>query len=147
LTKTNECVFCKIVKMELPAHLVFEDKTVIAFLDIKPLNPGHTLVIPKKHYRWVWDIPEVGEYFESVRHVAIALQKAMKTEMIVSGISGVGESKWMHAHTHLVPRFQGDGHGDFVNSRDAKDIPNEEMRDIAEKIREKCSTRPNGATS
>lgn len=122
--------------MELPAHRLFENEGIIAFLDIKSLNPGHTLVISKKHYRWVWDIPEVGKYFESVRHVVKALQKAMKTEMIVSGISGIGESKWMHAHTHLVPRFPGDGHGDFVNSQNAKDIPSEEMRDIAEKIRE-----------
>jgi histidine triad (HIT) family protein len=122
--------------MELPAHRLFDNKSVIAFLDINPLNPGHTLVIPKKHYRWVWDIPDVGKYFESVRHVAKALQKAMKTEMIVSSIFGIGESKWMHAHTHLLPRFPGDGHGEGVNVRNAKDIPSEEMRLIAEKIRE-----------
>ncbi len=135
----NECVFCEIVKGKLPAYRVFEDEGFVALLDIQPLNPGHTLVIPKKHYRWVWDIPNVGKYFEIVRYIAKGLQKAMKTEMIVSDISGIGVSKWMHAHTHLVPRFTGDGHGDFVNTQNTKDIPGEDMKTIAENIRGSCS--------
>lgn len=128
----QECAFCRIVKTELPAYRVYEDESFVAFLDVRPLNPGHTLVIPKKHYRWVWDIPEVGKYFEIVRHIAKGLQRTMKTEWIVSDIAGVGVA---HAHIHLVPRFLGDGHGEFVNLQNVKDLPPERMRTIAENIR------------
>ncbi|MEI7463544.1 MAG: HIT domain-containing protein, partial [Candidatus Taylorbacteria bacterium] len=61
------CIFCKIINKEIPANIIYEDADFLAFLDIRPLSPGHMLVIPKKHYRWVWDVPNVGEYFEVVR--------------------------------------------------------------------------------
>src|SRR5713226_7080937 len=108
----EECTFCKIVNKELPSYSILEDEDFIAFLDIRPMNPGHTLVVPKRHHRWVWDIPEAGKYFETVRRIAKALQRTMKTEWVVADIAGLGVS---HAHVHLVPRFSGDGHGEFVN--------------------------------
>ncbi|MDP9249341.1 MAG: HIT domain-containing protein, partial [bacterium] len=65
----QECIFCKIVKGEVPAIKVYEDENFLAFLDIRPMGPGHTQVIPKKHYRFVWDLPaqagvpgNTGEY-------------------------------------------------------------------------------------
>ena len=61
---TSNCIFCKIVKGEIPSHKVYENEKFLAFLSIEPESPGHTLVIPKEHYRWVWDVPEAGEYFE-----------------------------------------------------------------------------------
>jgi len=61
------CIFCKIVKGEIPAYKIYEDENFLAFLDINPQSPGHTQVIPKRHYRWVWDIPNVGAYFEVVK--------------------------------------------------------------------------------
>ena len=128
-----DCVFCKIAKGEIPCHKVYEDKDFLAFLDINPLNPGHTLVIPKKHYRWVWDIEDIGEYFETIKKIAKALQKSMNTEWIVCDVAGVGVS---HAHTHLVPRFDNDGHEEFLNLKNIKKISKEEMENIAKKIRE-----------
>src|SRR6185369_11779871 len=65
----DNCVFCKIIKKEIPAEVVYEDKDFLAFLDIHPQSPGHTQVIPKNHYRWVWDYPNVGKYFEIVKTV------------------------------------------------------------------------------
>jgi histidine triad (HIT) family protein len=128
----EDCVFCKIVRKELPALMIFEDEQFIAFLDIRPLNPGHTLVSPKKHHRWVWDVPEAGRYFETVRMIAKTLQKTMNTEWVVADIGGMGVP---HAHVHVIPRFPGDGHGEFVNAQNVKKIPAEEMSRIAEKIR------------
>ena len=128
----KDCIFCKIVRKELPSYLIFEDKNFIAFLDIHPLNPGHTLVSPKKHHRWVWDVPEAGRYFETVRLIAKTLQKTMSTEWVVADIGGMGVA---HAHVHVIPRFPGDGHGEFVNPQKFKAIPPEEMKRIAEKIR------------
>src|SRR3989344_4473813 len=107
----SDCIFCKIVKKEIPSKIVYEDKISFAFLDIKPYNLGHTLVIPKKHYRWVWDIKEIGEFFKSVNKVANAIRKGLKTEFVVSLI--VGEEV-PHAHVHLVPRFKDDGHGSAI---------------------------------
>src|SRR5205823_2154970 len=80
----EDCVFCKIIREELPSYSVFDDGDYIAFLDIRPMNPGHTLVVPKLHYRWVWDVPEAGRYFETVTRIAKALQKTMKTEWIAA---------------------------------------------------------------
>ena len=65
-----DCIFCKIVAGEIPSHKVYEDSDYLAFLDIRPLNPGHTLVVPKKHYRWVWDDPDIGKYYQAVGRVA-----------------------------------------------------------------------------
>ena len=128
----ENCVFCKIVRKELPSYSVFEDGDYIAFLDIRPMNPGHTLVVPKLHYRWVWDVPEAGRFFETVTRVAKALQKTMKTEWVAADVAGMGVA---HAHIHLIPRFLQDGHGEFVNGRNVKTIPTEQMKTIAETIR------------
>ena len=128
----ENCVFCKIVRKELSSYSVFEDGDYIAFLDIRPMNPGHTLVVPKLHYRWVWDVPEAGRFFETVTRVAKALQKTMKTEWVAADVAGMGAA---HAHIHLIPRFPQDGHGEFVNGRNVKTIPTEQMKTIAETIR------------
>jgi len=128
-----DCIFCKIVKGEIPSHKVYEDKNFLAFLDINPLNAGHTLIIPKKHYRWVWDVSNVGEYFEVVRKVVKKIQKAMNTEFVASGIAG---NDIPHAHIHLVPRYDNDSHGGWIKPENIKKIPKEEMEKIARKIRE-----------
>lgn len=103
----SECVFCKIVKKELPAHIVYEDEHFLAFLDIHPLSPGHTLVIPKDHYRWVWDVPSdrstspnIADYFSIAQKIALAQKSAFKQEAIWSKL--VGE-EIHHAHVWVFP--------------------------------------------
>ncbi len=96
----ENCVFCKIVRGEIPSHKVYEDDNFLAFLDINPQSPGHCMVIPKKHYRWVWDVPNVGDYFEVARKIALAQQKAFETEWILSKV--VGEDV-PHAHIWVFP--------------------------------------------
>src|SRR5579872_5638508 len=96
----DDCIFCKIIRGEIPSYKVYEDEYFLAFIDIQPQSPGHTLVIPKKHYRWVWDVPHVGEYFEVVRKIAKAQQKAFNTDWILSKI--VGEEV-EHAHIWVYP--------------------------------------------
>lgn len=95
-----DCIFCKIVCNEIPAHKVYEDESFLAFLDINPLSPGHALVIPKKHYRWVWDLPNAGKYFEVVQKIAVAQKKAFDTDFVLSKI--VGEEV-PHAHIWIYP--------------------------------------------
>jgi histidine triad (HIT) family protein len=95
-----DCIFCKIVKGEIPAHKVYEDEYFIAFLDIHPQSPGHAQVIPKSHYRWVWDVQNAGAYFEVVKKVAQAQQKAFGTEWVLSKIVG---DEVPHAHIWVYP--------------------------------------------
>ncbi len=128
----DDCIFCKIIKEEIPCYKVYEDEDVLAFLDIRPLNPGHTLVIPKKHFRWVWDIENIGKHYEAVKKIANVLKKVYKTDRVVSLVVG---DEVEHAHTWLVPRFKNDGHGDTINSKNIKEISEEEMEKIAEKVR------------
>jgi histidine triad (HIT) family protein len=94
------CIFCKIVNKEIPAHIVYEDDNFLAFLDINPTSPGHTQVIPKTHYRWVWQVPNAGEYFEVAKKIALAQQKAFDTDFILSKVFG---DEVPHAHIWVFP--------------------------------------------
>jgi len=116
MSKNNteqNCIFCKIVAKKIPAHTIYEDANFLAFLDINPISPGHTLVIPKNHYRWVWDIPSeenngsnVREYFAITQKIALAQKKAFSQEMILSKI--VGEDV-PHAHIWVYPSTETKG--------------------------------------
>jgi len=102
-----DCIFCKIVKGEIPATKVYEDDSFLAFMDISPRSPGHVQVIPKEHYRWVWDTPNTGAYFEVVTKIAKAQQKAFNTESIWSQVRG---DEVPHAHIWVFPhdKLEGD---------------------------------------
>ena len=108
--KDPNCVFCKIAAGEIPAYKVYEDEHFFAFLDINPQSPGHTQVIPKEHYRWVWDVPNAGAYFEVVKKIAQAQQKAFQTELIRSQIFG---DEVPHAHIWIWPNEESGSKKDF----------------------------------
>ncbi len=95
-----QCIFCKIAAGELPCLKVYEDANFMTFLDKFPQKPGHCQVIPKKHYRWVWDVPNLGPYFEVCGKIANAQRKAFNTEFIQSRIIG---DEVPHAHIWLIP--------------------------------------------
>jgi histidine triad (HIT) family protein len=102
-----DCIFCKIIKGEIPASKVYEDKDYIAFLDLRPVNKGHTLLIPKKHYRWVWDIgAESKELMAIAGKIANAIKKATGCHLVAMTVVG---DEVEHAHLHLIPRFTDDG--------------------------------------
>jgi histidine triad (HIT) family protein len=103
----ENCIFCKIAKHEIPAHIVYEDDDFLAFLDINPQSPGHTLVIPKEHHRWVWDLPNnadshpnVRDYFSVAAKIAVAQRKAFGQEAIWSKVMG---DEVPHAHIWVLP--------------------------------------------
>ncbi len=98
--KDKNCIFCKIVAKEIPAHIVYEDNEFLAFLDNFPQSPGHTQVVPKDHYRWVWDTPNTAAYFEIAKKIALAQRKAFNTEFILSKIIG---DEVPHAHIWVFP--------------------------------------------
>lgn len=130
----DNCIFCKIAKGEIPSYKVYEDPYFLAFLDITPRNPGHTLVVTKKHFRWVWDVDDKTTEKQGVvvKKIANALKKALNTNLVISFVIG---EEVQHAHTHLVPRFPDDGHGTLIDLKNKKQISKEEMQQIGEKIK------------
>jgi histidine triad (HIT) family protein len=95
-----DCLFCRIVKGEVPCYKIYEDEKFLAFLDAFPLTPGHTLVIPKQHFRWVWDVEPAGEYFEVIKKVANQFRKVLSEDFLPSVTLGEAVP---HAHYHLLP--------------------------------------------
>ena len=108
-----DCIFCKILKGEIPCSKVYENNKVLAFLDIGPVHKGHTLVIPKEHYETILDIPE--DLLKEVIAVTKKVSKAVKQGVEADGIS-IGQSNFKaggqvvpHLHFHIMPRFSEDG--------------------------------------
>ncbi len=107
----ESCIFCKIVAKQAPASIVYEDNSTMAFLDIRPLNMGHTLVIPKGHYVDIFDIPEAD--LVRVHAVSKQLAAAVKKATNADGISIIQQNgkaagqDIFHLHVHVVPRFAG----------------------------------------
>lgn len=136
-----DCVFCDIVAGRNPHEIIYEDAEFLGFLDRYPLNPGHTQFIPKQHVRWVWDMEkqEIGFLFMKVQRVVKALQKVFNTEWIIADTGGIGVA---HAHVHLVPRFEDDGHGELPDPKILREIPENEMEDIARRIRAEIERTP-----
>ena len=108
-----ECIFCRIVKGEIPCFTVFEDSSVLAFLDIGPVNFGHTLVITKKHYADFLDMPEkaIAHVFTAAQKIAPAVMKGTSAGGFNIGMNNRKASGQIvfHAHLHIIPRFEGDG--------------------------------------
>jgi histidine triad (HIT) family protein len=94
------CVFCEIVAGTRPAEIVYQDDTFIAFLDIRPRSAGHTLVIPKKHERWVWDVEPQDEYWLLARRIARAQKRAFAAEAVWCNVIG---DEVPHAHIWVYP--------------------------------------------
>jgi len=108
-----DCIFCKIVKGDIPCARIYETEHVLAFLDVAPVAPGHALVIPKAHYATLFDLPEeVGcRLFAALAPVGRAIMAATKATGInvqMNNYESAGQVVF-HAHLHLIPRRAGDG--------------------------------------
>jgi histidine triad (HIT) family protein len=107
----SRCVFCDIVAGSVPASKVLESEEVVAFLDHRPLLPGHVLVVPRTHYAVLADLPhaEVGPFFVNVQRIATAVEAAMKADGSFVAINIKISQSVPHLHVHVVPRRKGDG--------------------------------------
>jgi histidine triad (HIT) family protein len=107
----NSCVFCKIARKQAPASLVYEDEDVLAFLDKRPLNEGHTLVIPKEHYETIYETPEeqIAYLHKIVKRTALAVKKATKADgiSIIQQNGKAAGQEVFHLHVHVIPRYEG----------------------------------------
>lgn len=126
----DTCIFCKILNGALPAYKVWENENFLAFLDINPVNPGHTLIIPKHHIDYVFDLEEplYSELFQITKDLAEPLQRAMQAKRIGVVIEGFSVP---HLHVHLVPI----NNVNELNPTRAKRATPEELAAVAVKIR------------
>jgi histidine triad (HIT) family protein len=108
---TNGCKFCQIIAGEIPAHFVLDADDVVAFLDHRPLFPGHTLVLPREHIVVLADLREkqVGPFFRAVQRVEVAVRTAMEAQGSFVAENNVVSQSVPHLHVHVVPRRRKDG--------------------------------------
>ena len=135
----ERCVFCKIIRGEIPSLKVYEDEKSLAFLDVNPSAPGHTLVIPKAHVARVEDLPEedASALFKTLRRLVGKIQEAMDAPASTIGINNGRESGQEVPHIHVIPRYRGDRGGIIQGiTRSHRRPSGEEMLHIAERIRE-----------
>lgn len=134
------CIFCRIARREAPASVVREDDATLAFLDIRPINPGHVLVIPRTHAARLADLPPGvgGRVFEAAKEVAAGLLRSgLRCEGVNFHLAD-GEAagqEVFHVHLHVYPRFPGDGVGLRVGPGYGRSPPREELEAAAEAIR------------
>lgn len=113
----NDCIFCKIVRGEIPSQKIYEDEGAFAFLDIHPINRGHTLVIPKTHHENMFTAPEdvFTKLMGTVHLLAPKVKQAVGAEGINIGINNEAAAGQLvfHVHVHIIPRWSDDGHAQW----------------------------------
>ncbi|HVB59455.1 MAG TPA: HIT family protein [Candidatus Acidoferrales bacterium] len=126
-TSQRTCAFCQIVSGDAEARVVFEDTISIALLDNRPLFPGHCLLIPKRHYQTLADLPEeiIGPIFLNARNLAITVERTMKADGTFVAINNTVSQSVPHFHIHIVPRRHGDGLRGFFWPRRPYESENE----------------------
>ena len=131
----NDCLFCKIINGDIPCEKVYDDENTFAFLDIKPVNPGHTLVVPKAHYTNAIEAPEevMIQMMRTVKKVSHMLKEGLGVQdfnLAMNNGAHAGQVIF-HAHIHIIPRHKGDGYELWHG----KEYPPGEMEKIGAKIK------------
>ena len=130
----NNCIFCQIASGEVPASIVFEDEQTIAFLDHRPLFPGHVLLIPRTHMDSLIDVPPDlwSQLSANARLLALAVEQGLRAQGTFLAINNRVSQSVPHVHIHIVPRAKGDGlKGFFWPRHKYRDIEHmEEVRSL-----------------
>ena len=136
----DNCIFCKIVRGEIPCGKVYENDETFAFVEMNPVNPGHTLIIPKRHYPSLSDIPEkeLGNLMKDIKKISSGVLKAFNTSsfnLVQSNGEAAGQEVF-HVHFHIIPRHEKDNK---EIQWKVDNISLEERKKIADKIRQELS--------
>jgi histidine triad (HIT) family protein len=128
--QVEPCQFCRIVAGEVTANVIFEDAISIAFLDYRPLFPGHCLLVTKQHYQTLLDLPQelIGQLFSNVQLLAATVQRVMEADGSFVAMNNIVSQSVPHFHVHIVPRKRGDGLRGFVWPR--QKMSAEELRTV-----------------
>jgi histidine triad (HIT) family protein len=126
-------IFHDIVSGKIPSYTVYENTDFLAFLDIFPRTKGHTLVIPKTPYEWVYDVPQFGAYWETVLKVTRGIQQALEPSFVSYATHGL---EIRYAHIHILPRYgELDAAKHNVFPKEVIKMEKTEFEDLAEQIR------------
>jgi histidine triad (HIT) family protein len=125
----NDCIFCKIIKKEIPCAKVYEDEKFLAFLDIEPVSDGHMLIIPKKHIVWMQNADDetISEIFKLAKKLMLAVKNGIRCDYVQLSIVGKDVP---HFHIHLIPRYFKDNLSQFPT----KQYKDKESIEVAKKI-------------
>ena len=139
----TDCVFCRIAAGEVPADFVLDDDEFVAFLDARPVFKGHVLVMPRRHYVTLADlpVPAVGPLFERVRLISAAVPAALGAQGTFVALNNTVSQSVPHLHVHVVPRTRGDGLRGFFWPRQ-RYASEEEAADYARRIRDALAAVP-----
>lgn len=110
-SRDPDCAFCAIIAGEADAEVVFEDDASLAFLDNRPLFPGHALLVPRDHHEAIWDLPDrlLSALFANARTLSVAVREAMESQGAFVAANNVVSQSVPHFHIHVVPRNRRDG--------------------------------------
>ncbi len=137
MKRDENCIFCKIVNKQASASIITEDDIIMVFLDIRPLNMGHTLIIPKDHYIDIFDIPEneLSQMHKTAKQVSLAVKKATDADgiSIIQQNGKAAGQDIFHIHVHVVPRFEGQKLPPFSELRE---VERAKLEVMAEKIKQ-----------
>jgi len=130
------CIFCQIVLGDRPAHIVLESEHALAFLDARPVFPGHSLLVPRDHHETLADLPPtlVGELFADAQRLAVAVEQGMEAQGTFVAMNNKISQSVPHLHVHVVPRRPKDGLRGFFWPRQRYNN-DEEMNAVAARIR------------
>jgi histidine triad (HIT) family protein len=134
---SENCIFCKIVRKDAQASIIYEDAAIVAFIDIRPVSEGHTLIIPKQHYVDIFDTPEelLAETHKVAKKIAAAVKEATRADgiSIVQQNGKAAGQDIFHVHVHVIPRFEGRNIPHFGELSVAN---RETLERVAEKIKQ-----------
>jgi histidine triad (HIT) family protein len=135
----DDCIFCRIAAGKIPAHVVYQDESACAFLDVNPLVAGHTLLIPAKHYERLEDIPseEAARYLANLPRIIATVTHVMDAEgaTVAWNDGPVAGQEVPHVHAHIVPRHAKDGVGPIHSLFSGRArLPPEETERIADRM-------------
>ena len=126
-----DCVFCKIVKNEIPKHQVYEDERILAFLDIHPINDGNVVVIPKEHVEQIWDMDD--QLYQHLMQVAKKISHRIREVLNPFRVGVIVEGfEVPHAHYHLLPLDE--GMKQSLENRNQGDVDHDKLAEIAKKL-------------
>ena len=139
----KECVFCKIIRGEIPCCKVYEDNLILAFLDIAPFNIGHTVIIPKDHQNSITTLDEIyaNRIIKMAPKIGVALMRTINAEglnLFLNNGSVAGQTVW-HCHMHVLPRFAGDKV--VISSEPQKYDSMDQMAELAGKLFNKLNAQ------
>jgi histidine triad (HIT) family protein len=131
-----DCLFCRVVAGDVPAHVVLDDGSTLAFLDNRPLFPGHCLLVPREHYETLTDLPEelVAPLFSASRRLALAVETAMGAAGSFVAMNNRVSQSVPHLHVHVVPRRPKDGLRGFFWPRH-RYASEDEAAEVAARVR------------